>query len=32
MGREQLRLAGVKTSLWTPFVQGLVWRYRTTER
>ena len=23
-----LRLAGVKTSLWTPFVQGLVWRYR----
>ena len=27
-----LRLAGVKTSLWTPFVQGLVWRYRKTER
>jgi uncharacterized protein (TIGR02117 family) len=24
----RLRLAGVKTSLWTPFVQGLVWRYR----
>jgi len=23
-----LRLAGVKTSLWPPFVQGLVWRYR----
>jgi len=22
-----LRLAGVKTSLWPPFVQGLVWRY-----
>ncbi len=26
----RLRLAGVKTSLWPPFVQGLVWRYRTT--
>jgi uncharacterized protein (TIGR02117 family) len=26
-----LRLAGVKTSLWTPFVQGLVWRYRKRE-
>jgi uncharacterized protein (TIGR02117 family) len=25
----RLRLAGVKTSLWPPFVQGLVWRYRT---
>ena len=25
-----LRLAGVKTSLWPPFAQGLVWRYRTT--
>ncbi|MEO6226174.1 MAG: TIGR02117 family protein [Sphingomicrobium sp.] len=24
----ELRLAGVKTSLWSPFVQGLVWRYR----
>ncbi len=23
-----LRLAGVKASLWPPFVQGLVWRYR----
>lgn len=23
-----LRLAGVKTSLWPPFVQGLVWRYK----
>jgi uncharacterized protein (TIGR02117 family) len=23
-----LRLAGVKTSLWPPFVQGLIWRYR----
>jgi len=27
-----LRLAGVKTSLWSPFVQGLVWRYRRIER
>jgi uncharacterized protein (TIGR02117 family) len=25
-----LRLAGVETSLWPPFVQGLVWRYRPT--
>ena len=24
----RLRLAGVKTSLWTPFAQGLAWRYR----
>jgi uncharacterized protein (TIGR02117 family) len=24
---DRLRLAGVKTSLWPPFVQGLVWRY-----
>jgi len=24
----RLRIAGVKTSLWPPFVQGLVWRYR----
>jgi uncharacterized protein (TIGR02117 family) len=23
-----LRVAGVKTSLWPPFVQGLLWRYR----
>ena len=23
-----LRLAGVETSLWPPFVQGLLWRYR----
>jgi uncharacterized protein (TIGR02117 family) len=23
-----LRLSGVRTSLWAPFVQGLVWRYR----
>lgn len=25
---DRLRLAGVKTSLWPPFVQGLAWRYR----
>jgi uncharacterized protein (TIGR02117 family) len=25
-----LRLAGVKTSLWPPFVNGLIWRYRRT--
>ena len=25
-----LRLAGVKTSLWPPFVNGLTWRYRRT--
>jgi uncharacterized protein (TIGR02117 family) len=25
---RQLRVAGVRTSLWPPFVQGLVWRYR----
>jgi uncharacterized protein (TIGR02117 family) len=24
---DRLRLAGVRTSLWSPFVQGLVWRY-----
>ncbi len=24
----RLRIAGVRTSLWPPFVQGLVWRYR----
>ena len=27
----ELRLAGVRTSLWPPFVQGLVWRYRTAD-
>ncbi len=27
---NRLRLAGVKTSLWPPFVQGLTWRYRET--
>ncbi|QIK96715.1 TIGR02117 family protein [Sphingomonas sp. HDW15A] len=25
---DRLRIAGVKTSLWSPFVDGLVWRYR----
>ena len=25
---DRLRLAGIKTSLWPPFVQGLTWRYR----
>ncbi|MCL6679034.1 TIGR02117 family protein [Sphingomonas sp. RG327] len=30
---DKLRLAGVKTSLWPPFVPGLLWRYRkVTER
>jgi hypothetical protein len=24
----RLRLAGVKTSLWPPFVPGVLWRYR----
>lgn len=28
----RLRLAGVETSLWSPFVQGLVWRYREAAR
>ncbi|MEO8454597.1 MAG: TIGR02117 family protein [Sphingomicrobium sp.] len=27
---DRLRLAGVKTSLWPPFIPGLVWRYRRT--
>ena len=27
---DRLRLAGIKTSLWPPFVQGLTWRYRKT--
>jgi uncharacterized protein (TIGR02117 family) len=27
----KLRLAGVETSLWSPFVQGLTWRYRKVE-
>ena len=25
---DSLRLAGVRTSAWSPFAQGLVWRYR----
>ena len=25
-----LRLAGIEASLWSPFVQGVVWRYRRT--
>jgi uncharacterized protein (TIGR02117 family) len=25
---DRLRMAGVKTSLWPPFAQGFVWRYR----
>ena len=25
---DKLRVAGVETSLWTPFAQGLLWRYR----
>jgi uncharacterized protein (TIGR02117 family) len=27
---SRLRLAGVKASLWPPFVSGLIWRYRRT--
>jgi uncharacterized protein (TIGR02117 family) len=27
---QWLRLAGVETSVWPPFVNGLVWRYRRT--
>lgn len=29
---DRLRLAGVKTGLWTPFAQGLVWRYRIADQ
>jgi uncharacterized protein (TIGR02117 family) len=29
---DRLRLAGVKTGLWTPFAQGLVWRYRPADQ
>lgn len=25
---DKLRIAGVETSIWPPFVQGLVWRYK----
>ena len=28
---NRLRIAGVETSLWTPFVQGLAWRYRQAD-
>lgn len=28
---DRLRVAGVEVSLWPPFVQGLVWRYRKRE-
>lgn len=28
---DRLRLAGVKTSLWPPFAQGLLWRYRRAD-
>ena len=28
---DRLRLAGVETSLWPPFVQGLTWRYRAAD-
>ena len=27
-----LRLAGVKASLWPPFIPGLTWRYRSTDQ
>ena len=29
---SRLRLAGVKVPLWSPFVQGLVWRYREADQ
>ena len=29
---DRLRIAGVETSLWTPFVNGLVWRYRKADQ
>ena len=28
---SRLRLAGVKASLWSPFVDGLLWRYRAAQ-
>lgn len=28
---ERLRIAGVEASLWSPFAQGLLWRYRVGE-
>ena len=29
---HKLRLAGIRTSLWPPFVQGLTWRYRRVDQ
>ena len=29
---DRLRLAGVRTSLWSPFAQGLEWRYREADQ
>ncbi len=29
---NRLRLAGIKTSLWPPFAEGLIWRYRENQR
>lgn len=31
LAAKWLRLAGVKTSLWPPFVNGLTWRYRKVD-
>jgi hypothetical protein len=28
---DKLRLAGVETSLWSPFAQGLLWRYEAVK-
>ena len=29
---DRLRVAGVETSLWSPFAQGLMWRYREVDQ
>ncbi len=29
---SRLRLAGIKAPLWSPFVEGLVWRYRKADQ
>ena len=29
---ERLRLAGVKTGAWSPFAQGILWRYRLVDQ
>ena len=29
---DKLRLAGVETSLWPPFTQGVIWRYRRSDQ